>query len=87
MSHPSNKITLETLKDVVYWHKPTPEKAKSYETIAQGCELLMRTILIEAPECADRSTALRAVREARMWANSAIALKDGEIDHSRGIEK
>lgn len=85
MSHPSNKITLDNLNDAVYWHKPTPEKAIKYETIAKQCEVLMRTILIEAPECADRSSALRAVREARFWANSAIALDQGEIDHTRGI--
>lgn len=73
--HASNKITLENLKEVVYWHPPTPEKAKRYEIIAMGCEAFMRIILENAPDCADRSTALRCVREARMWANASVAIE------------
>jgi hypothetical protein len=83
--HPSNRVTPENLKDVVYWHKPTPEKAQKYEKIADACYMLMDIILQNAPDSADRSAALRAVREARMWANSSIALDQGEIDHTRGV--
>lgn len=85
MNHPSNKITLENLKDVVYWHAPTPEKVKSFECIAKCSEDFMTVILNHVPDCADRSAALRAVREARMWANSAISLDNGTIDHTRGL--
>lgn len=83
--HPSNKITLDNLKDAVYWHKPTAEKVPKFERIAKASEEFMRVILESAPDCADRSTALRDIRSARMWANSAISLDQGEIDHERGL--
>lgn len=72
--HPSNKITAENLHHAVYWHQPTPEKAEKYKHIADACFDFMSSILIHAPDCADRSTALRCAREARMWANSSVAL-------------
>lgn len=83
--HPSNKVTLENLKECVYWHKPTAEKVPKFERIAKASEEFMRVLLEEVPDCADLSYALRAVRGARMWANAAISLDGGEIDHTRGI--
>jgi hypothetical protein len=85
--HASNKITIENLKEVVYWHKPTAEKVPKFEIIANACEVFMRVILENSPDCADRSTALRAARSARMWANSALSIDNGEIDHTRGQKK
>lgn len=73
--HPSNKITLETLHDCVYWHQPTEEKAVRYKKIADACYLFMETVLENSPDCADRSDALRMARKSRMMANSAIALE------------
>jgi hypothetical protein len=86
--HPSNKITRENLKDVVYWHSPKPEQVRGMERIAESCEILMHAILISCPDCADRSAALRCAREARMWANAAIVLDPehhNPIDHTRGV--
>jgi len=83
--HASNKVTLENLKEAVYWHKPTEEKVPKFEKIAKACEDYLRVILECAPDCADRSTAIRDARSARMWANSAISIDNGEIDHTRGI--
>lgn len=74
MSHPSDKITFENLRHAVYYHAPTPEKAVKYKGIADACYEFMGVVLENAPDCADRSAALRSIREARMWANSAIAL-------------
>lgn len=87
--HPSNKVTEENLKEVVYWHKPTESQVRTMESIAYRSEKLMEEILVCCPDCADRSEALRCVRSARMWANASIVLdpvKGAEIDHSRGAE-
>lgn len=87
MSHPSNKITTDNLKDVVYWHRPNEEQVRGFERIAESCEILMHAILISAPDCADRDVALRYARQARMMANAAIILdieNKAEIDHTRG---
>lgn len=86
--HPSNKVTIENLKEVVYWHKPNAESIKKFETIAKASEEYMKVILENAPDCADRSTALRSVREARMWANAAVSLDPVNalpIDHERQV--
>jgi len=82
--HPSNKISLENVKDVVYWHKQNRHQIERMEAIATKTEELLVMILNNCPECADRSVAISRVREARMWANSAIALESPEVDHSRG---
>lgn len=84
--HPSNKVTLENLKEVVYWHRPNQEAIMKFEKIAAASEAYMKVILENAPDCADRATALRNVREARMWSNSAISLDPASampISHSR----
>lgn len=85
--HPSNKVTLENLKEVVYWHRPNAEAIKKFEAIAKASEVFMQLILESVADCADRSAALRCVREARMWSNAAISLDPAsamEIDHGRG---
>jgi hypothetical protein len=87
MQHPSNKVTLENVDEVVFWHKPNQQQIQDMERIAQASRILMETILLCSPDCADRSTALRCVREARMWANSANVLNpkdEAPIDHERG---
>lgn len=84
--HPSNKIELKNLGSVVYHHKPTPTKIEKFDRIAKACEELMKVILENAPDCADRTTALRAARESRMWANSAVALDNAKYSYATFIE-
>jgi len=74
MSHPSNKITLENVADVVHYHKPTDSQVKVHEDLAFAAERFLERILTLVPDCADRSTAIRCVREAKMWASAAVAL-------------
>lgn len=72
--HPSNKITLENCGDVVRYHAPTAEQIRQHELLAAGAEYFLRAILLNAPDSADRSTALRKVREAKMYASAAVAI-------------
>jgi len=58
----------------VYHSKPDAEP--EFKAIAQACEENLIEILRNCPPCADRTHALNAVRQARMWANSAIALEE-----------
>lgn len=74
MSHPSNRITHDDVETVCAYHAPTQDDIARYAEIRKAAIDFMHVILTVVPECADRSTALRCVREARMWANSAIAL-------------
>jgi hypothetical protein len=75
MNHPSNRPTLESISSLVRWHRPNKEQVERMETIAEACEHMMKAIFESCPECADRTTAIRCLRDARMWANSSIALE------------
>lgn len=84
--HPSDKITKENLKDVVYWHRPNAESIAKFERIAKASEEFMKTILENAPDCPDTQSALFQVRCARMLVNAAISLDPTSgmaIDHER----
>lgn len=71
-------ITLENL-DAVFAREPRAhDKQLKCEAINVAAKLLAKAILLNAPDCADRSSALRLVREARMTASAAIAL-DGLV--------
>lgn len=72
-NHPSNKLTLENLDDAFTYHRPTDAQVPKYEAINLAAKAFAKTVLENAPDCADRSSALRLVNQARMEANSAIA--------------
>lgn len=72
-NHPSNKITLDNVDDLFTYHSPTAEQIPRFKRINKAAHALAVAILTDAPDCADRSSALRLVRQARMEANSAIA--------------
>lgn len=71
--HPSNKLTLDNLDDVFSYHNDE-RRIPHYNAIREAAKEFARAIIKNTPECADRSAALRQVREAVMTANAAIAL-------------
>ncbi len=73
MSHPSNKVTLENVSHIFTYHRPTADTIPRYEKINAAALELARVILEQAPDCADRTAAIRLVTQARMQANAAIA--------------
>lgn len=75
LSHPSNKITVEDLDNVFSYHRPTPDQAQRHEAVKIAAKAFAAEILRLAPDCADRSAALRHVREAMMTTSAAIALE------------
>lgn len=80
-NHPSNRVeTEEQLEAIFTFHPPKDEKTKErYRQIRMYGLHLARAILGECPGCADRTAAIRKVREAVMTANAAIALEP-EVD-------
>ena len=69
-------VTEENVDEIMTYHPPPSEaRAAKHKTVNAAAEVFARVLLEQCPECADRSSAIRAVREARMWANSAIALR------------
>lgn len=64
----------DILKSFTY-NKSEPADYDKYVSVGQALENAALEIINTAPDCADRTTALRCLREARMWANAAINLK------------
>lgn len=63
----------ERLRYLFTYHAPGKNQQPLYDAISTKALELALLIHEIAPSCPDRSVALRCVREARMWANSAIA--------------
>lgn len=70
-AHPSNKVASDNVSVVV---RPRLERGLGHSQIADAAEALILTILAAAPDCADRAAAIRAAREAQLWANAAMDL-------------
>lgn len=69
-----NAVNEEDLDFVFSYHAPTPDQVERYAEIRDYAKRFARAILSHCPSSADRSAALRKVREAVMTANAAIAL-------------
>ena len=63
------------IEEVMTYHSPNPSQLHQHEKIQNAAIEFSRVIMTATHPCADQSTALRCVREARMWANAAIALR------------
>lgn len=79
------EVTLENVHEAARYHAPTGDQPIRFENVSAAAEALMRVILENSPRCPDRTRAINAVRDARMLANSAIALEnvDDATNHSR----
>lgn len=60
------------IDDAFEYHKWTPEQIEAGRDIREALATAVKTIVANAPPSADRSAAIRKIREARMDANSAI---------------
>lgn len=68
------QVTLDNVATVVRYQAPTPEQIKAHEALAQSAEAFITTILTYVHDSADRSAAIRHVREAKMTASAGVAL-------------
>lgn len=75
MSHPSNNVDLQTVDEVFAFIVPSPGQAFRCRGILESGRRLSLAVIENCPPCADRSAALRKIREAIMTANAAIMLE------------
>lgn len=71
----ANQLTPEasaTVDDAFQYHQWTPEQVASGQRVREALAQAVKVIIEEVPPSADRSVAIRKIREARMDANSAI---------------
>lgn len=65
--------TDDDLQNWFTYHAPTDDNVESYLRIRSGALAFARIIQAECPNGADKTTAIRKVREAVMTANAGIA--------------
>lgn len=58
------------------YHPPTPDRVEAYNELRKSAESFALTIFRYVPPGADKSAAIRKVREAVMTANAGIACAD-----------
>jgi hypothetical protein len=64
----------EILESLFRYHAPTDETIPKYTAINEAAKRFAEVVLANCPRSADRSAAIRQIREARMTANAAVAL-------------
>jgi hypothetical protein len=64
----------DTLNDVFRYHAPDAAQVVRYQELREAAKAFARVVLQHCPPSADRSAAVRHVREALMTANASIAL-------------
>lgn len=74
MQVPGREFTQNEKLEFVFSYHDDSRKVPNYVAVRTAAKHLAEVILNNAPPSADRSTALRSVREAVLWANAAIAL-------------
>lgn len=72
------KLTLENVEKVFTYQPAQEDQLEAFAIVRDKAIELAEVILKFVPDCADRSSALRKLREVRMDANAAISLR-GEI--------
>lgn len=66
-------ITADDVENWFTYHSPTPEQIPSYTAIREAAKEFVAVLLRKCPDSADRTAAIRKVREAVMTANASIA--------------
>lgn len=66
---------IENMTEVFRYHAPSADQLESYTAVRRAALTFALVLREHVPHCADRTAALRKLREAVMTANAAIALK------------
>lgn len=74
--HPSNRTdTAGKIEQVFTYQPPRGDQPERYVRVRKAAKELALEILACCPACADRTAAIRKLREAVMVANASIALE------------
>ena len=69
-----NAAEREAIDNVFSYHAPTPEQIPKYAALRAAAKQFAGVLFEICPPSADRSAAIRKLREAVMTANASIAL-------------
>lgn len=68
-------MTPEQIENWFTYHAPTQEDLKSYSALRAAAKEFADVVNEYCPESADKTSAIRKIREAVMTANASIACK------------
>lgn len=68
-------MTPEEIEDVFSYHAPREGQPERYEAIRSKARELAEVVIANCPSSADRTAAIRKLRECVMTANASIALE------------
>lgn len=63
----------QALQNLFKYHPPLPGQAQKYERLREAAHTFAKVVIQEAPPSADRTAAIRKIRESVMTANASIA--------------
>lgn len=69
------RVTLENVDEVFTYQKADEKQLDAFYCVRIAIVNAAKVILEVVPDCADRTTALRKLREVRMDCNAAISLR------------
>lgn len=61
-------------------HPPVGDQVERYETIRAAAKMFAEVLVELVPPSAERTTAIRKIQEATMWANAGIACNESAED-------
>lgn len=64
----------EEVENVFSYHSPKGDQPARYEAIRAAAKSFALVLVANTPKCADRTAAIRKLRECVMTANASIAL-------------
>lgn len=73
-----HQITFENVDQLFDYIKPDASQAARYDILKMGALALIKDILLNVPDCADRTHAIRQIRDGVLWANKAISVENLE---------
>jgi hypothetical protein len=62
------------------YHPPTTEQAERMSQIREACLFLAKLVHINTPVSREQELAFTAIEQVSMWANAAIARREGRTD-------
>lgn len=68
------QFTPEKLHEMFVYHPPTPEAITLHDAVNSMCEGVAREFNERLPQSPETTLAIRALQDARHWANAAVAL-------------
>jgi hypothetical protein len=68
------------------YHAPNAEQLVAYSDIRQAAKIYAETVNKHVPDCADKTAAMRTIRESVMAANQAVACNWPEVEAAPSVE-